>query len=212
MTMPDGELLPLLAVTAESAARPTELVDGDGASLPLTIVEIVALSRRWSVLSRFTAFVAVDEQGEVVSAPAIDVMQPLDLGTLPPLLCRMVDTADWGKPPRRALARRQVEPSLEYATEFIRLLSPTAELDLDRATELLARARFLRAPDRELPELDDLIEALAAVMAAWTEKQVEVTLARIEALRLVDDLVGKILCVPVSAVMKRLGRFLLTDI
>jgi len=212
MTMPDGELLPLLAVTAESAARPTELVDGDGASLPLTIVEIVALSRRWSVLSRFTAFVAVDEQGEVVSAPAIDVMQPLDLGTLPPLLCRMVDTADWGKPPRRALARRQVEPSLEYATEFIRLLSPTAELDLDRATELLARARFLRAPDRELPELDDLIEALAAVMAAWTEKQVEVTLARIEALRLVDDLVGKILYVPMSAVMKRLDSFPLTDI
>jgi len=41
---------------------------------------------------------------------------------------------------------------------------------------------------------------------------VEVTLARIEALRLVDDLVGKILYVPMSAVMKRLDSFPLTDI
>jgi hypothetical protein len=53
---------------------------------------------------------------------------------------------------RRALTRRQVEPSLEYAWEFIDLLSPAAELDLDRATELVARAAFPCDTGRGRPE------------------------------------------------------------
>jgi Vault protein inter-alpha-trypsin domain len=58
MTMPDRELLPLLAVTAEVPARAVELVDGTGASLPLAAVEIDAgicgLDARLAVRHTFT--------------------------------------------------------------------------------------------------------------------------------------------------------------
>ena len=155
--------------------------------------DIVALSRRWSVLSRLTAFVAVDEHGEVVSAPGIHVMQPLDLADAP-RRCRMASYID-GTAAAPVLASQSVEPSFE-SMEFIDLLSSTEELDLGRATRLLGHARLLRDMGRDLPGLEELIEALEDLLTAWTNERVAVATARIEALREVDDLLGKILYPP----------------
>ena len=58
--------------------RLLDMEDGWIAADGTAVDEIVALSTACSVLSRFTAFVAVDGDGEVVSGPAVAVTQPVE--------------------------------------------------------------------------------------------------------------------------------------
>ena len=68
------------AVTGRWArGRILDLEDGWGVGDGTSVEDIVALSTRCSVLSRFTAFIAVDEAGEPVQAPQVAVNQPVEL-------------------------------------------------------------------------------------------------------------------------------------
>ena len=191
------------AVTGRWArARLLDMEDDWIAGESPLVDDIVALSRRWSVLSRFTAFVAVDEHGEVVSAPGIHIMQPLDLADARRGAAGWPVTSMGRRPRQSSPARAWSHLSSPWSSSIS--CRPLRSSTSAGPTRLLGHARLLRDMGRDLPGLEELIEALEDLLTAWTNERVAVATARIEALREVDDLLGKILDPPMESTRQRI--------
>ena len=97
-------------------ARILDLEDGWSVGDGTSVEDIVALSTRCSVLSRFTAFIAVDEAGEPVHEAQVAVNQPVELpaGWDPSFLAQPVlfEAMLASQPMRRTRSQKQASADL----------------------------------------------------------------------------------------------------
>ncbi len=162
------------AVTGRWArARILDLEDGWSVGDGTSVEDIVALSTRCSVLSRFTAFIAVDEAGEPVHEAQVAVNQPVELpaGWDPSFLAQPVlfEAMLASQPMRRTRSQKQASADLgplrqrRYRSAVERLLAPPSAPPTDEIEEL---ERLCTAIDRLTAPIDP--DALAELVATAT--------------------------------------------